>query len=107
MTNFVQTPVEEIELTDVQLEAVSGAWGEDNYSTSVSEGYSSNEPGGGAHPSPGSFAPPSSGDDAHPSPESFAPSTAAITTPHVFSFKKQSEFIFLKKDEKTKILKLG
>jgi hypothetical protein len=92
MTHIAQTPAEEIELTDAQLETVFGAADLDD-TTAAPEDYETDDelppPDGSTLPAP-------------------APASATLTTPpHVFFFKKDKKIIFFKKDEKVKVFKIS
>jgi len=92
MINIIQTPAEEIELTDAQLEAVCGAWDQGNDNSFLAD-LAGNDPDDEFAPSEeGTFS---------------SPAASASNTPHIFFFKKDKKTIFFKKDDKVKVLKIG
>ena len=100
MTNIVQTPAEEIELTDAQLEAIYGASYTDDCSVALKSCMSCHT-GDDDTSSADTCAPHGTTTDAPPS------SSVGAANPHIFLLKKQKEFVFLKKKDCVKVLHIS
>jgi hypothetical protein len=107
MTNIVQTPVEEIELTDAQLEAVYGASSLAGHGTaSASVDLMGNDTDGGNAP----YSSYTSTDTSTPT-STIVPDTTSTPSiggnTNILFFKKDKNLFVLKKEEKVKFLHIS